>query len=194
MNESFPFDSMNKDVDMRRIKIFWKWIKVLILAPLAVFQSVILYAILETAWHESHHDFGRAFIDPRSLESLEFFYIYLHMSLIVGLSLFLTIAGLVRTLCPSKQPGRIIKHLRQYGLYMALVFAVLFAVFLVYFRIILHTASVLLNTSELYPVHEIILYHKIAMAASLSLFAGVISFVSGIIGIIEKKRNKTETS
>ena len=113
-------------------------------------------------------------------------YIALHISVILGLLLFLTIAGLVRTLCPLKQPGRIIKHLRQYGLYMAPVFAALFAVFLVLFRIIKHKASLLRNTSELYPVREIITYNKFAIAASLSLLAAVISLVSGIIGIIKK--------
>ena len=118
----------------------------------------------------------------------------IHISVLVGLLLFLTIAGLVRTLCPLKQPGRVIKHLRQYGLYMAPVFAALFAVFLVLFRIIEHKASLLRNTSELYPVREIITYNKFAIAASLSLLAAVISLVSGIIGIIKKKRNKAETS
>ena len=114
--------------------------------------------------------------------------------MILGLLLFLTIAGLVRTLCPLKQPGRIIKHLRQYDLYMKPVFALLFAVFLVLFRIIEHKAFVLRNTRELYPVREIIAYNKVAIEASLSLLAAVISLVYGIIGIIKKKRNKAETS
>ena len=114
--------------------------------------------------------------------------------MLLGLLLYLTIAGLVRTLCPLKQPGRIIKHLRQYDLYMAPVFAALFAVFLVLFRIIEHKASLFRNTSELYSVREIITYNKFAIAASLSLLAAVISLGSGIIGITKKKRNKAETS
>ena len=77
---------------------------------------------------------------------------------------------------------------------MAPVFAALFAVFLVLFRIIEHNASLLRNTSELYPVREVITYNKFAIAASLSLLAAVISLGSGIIGIIKKKRNKAETS
>ena len=114
--------------------------------------------------------------------------------MIAGLLLCLTIAELVHTLCPLKQPGRIIKHLRQYGLYMAPVFAALFAVFLVLFRIIEHKASLFRNASELYSVREIITYNEVAIAASLSLLAAVISLVSGIIGIIKKKHNKEETS
>ena len=115
---------------MERAKTFWKWIKVLILAPLAVYLSVMMYAFVEYAWSESCHNFGRACIDPRSLEHLELSYMALHISVIAGLLLCLTIAELVHTLCPSKQPGRIINHLRRYGLYMAPVFAVLFVVFL----------------------------------------------------------------
>ena len=185
---------MNEEMDMERAKTFWKWIKVLILAPLAVYLSVMTYAFVEYAWSESCHNFGRACIDPRSLEHLELSYMALHISVIAGLLLCLTIAELVHTLCPSKQSGRIIKHLRRYGLYMAPVFAVLFVVFFVFFRIIEHNASVLRNTSELYPVYEIETYNQAAIAASVSLLAAVISFVSGIIGIITKKLNKTETS
>ena len=77
---------------------------------------------------------------------------------------------------------------------MAPVFAALFAVYLVLFRNIEHKASLLRNTSELYPVREIITYNKFAIAASLSLLAAVISLVSGTIGIIKKQRNKAETS
>ena len=179
---------------MERIKTIWKWIRVILLASLAVFLAVMLYGAVGFAWLESRYDVASAYIDPRSLEHLELFYIAIHMAMLLSLFLFLTIAGLVRTLFPLKQPGRITKHLRRYGLYMAPVFAVLFAVFLVFFRIIEQNASVLRNTSELYPVREIILYNKIAMAASLSLLAAVISFISGIIGIIKKKHNKTDTN
>jgi hypothetical protein len=48
-------------------------------------------------------------------------------------------------------------------LYMAPVFAALFAVFLVLFRIIEHKASLLRKTSELYPVREIITYIKLQL-------------------------------
>jgi len=62
MNKNFPIDVMNEEMDMERIKVFGKWIKVLILAPLAVCLSVMLYGCAEYAWYESCNGLSRAVI------------------------------------------------------------------------------------------------------------------------------------
>ncbi|MDO5132703.1 MAG: hypothetical protein Q4D81_06955 [Eubacteriales bacterium] len=177
---------------MKRIEIIWKWIKVCVLVPLAVFLSVMLFAFMGSTIVESSRVNPGPYIDSQSLEHRDFFYAGFHISLLLGVLLLLTIVVLFRTLCPEKQPGRITMHLRQYGLNLALVFAVLFVVFLVFIRLIQLKTSGSEHTSEHYSVNWLLLAYQIALAAALSLLAAVISFISGIKGILIRNQKHIE--
>lgn len=173
-----------------------KWIKAALIFLLA---AGLLYLTWSTAFLTkiaySDWKVNRFSVQERLYEAVDMYFAYAQMLVLVAVLLILTIRCLIRTVKQPREPGKILRFLRQKGHYLAMGFVGLFILLFLLDRAVLTGITNTVETSEVpEALFGHILFGRLTIGAELDVIGAVISLVSWIRGRKERKHKRVESS